>query len=187
MSFYNVENPQRIVRSDPSYRVNKNISFLQSGFQQPDGDNTKAVLDDSQLIFFGLLYSPSNLINRYIERTGSAGFTTLEIIPSAFEIVYTLNQNQSIHTDSHLYDETPVRKGFYFDFSVYNETNHDIQFVPGEGVSYGFLPTGPVLHSDSIGVYRCTVTNATPATGAARVYINELSCCANESYPPIID
>ena len=183
MSFYNVENPQRVVRSDPSYRVNKNISFLQSGFQQPDGDNTSATIPMiSGTTIYN--YTPQNLINRYLERTGNNGdFTAIDFLPSAFEIIYTLNQNQSIHTDSHLYAETPVRKGFYFDFHIYNESAQPIQLAPGDGVSFGFLPTGPWLASEAMGVYRCTVTNATPATGTAEVYINELSCCG---YYPIL-
>ena len=97
MSFYNVENPQRIVRSDPSYRVNKNISFLQSGFQQPDADNSNATIPMISGVTF-YTYTAQNLINRYLERTGNnEEFAALDFLPSAFEIIHTLNQNQSIH------------------------------------------------------------------------------------------
>jgi len=183
MSFYNVTNPERIVRSDPSYRVNKNISFLQSGFQQPDADNSDATVPMQTGVTF-YTYTAQNLINRYLERTGNSGeIAAIDFLPSAFEIIHTLNQNQSIHSDSHLFNQTPVRKGFYFDFHIYNETPLPIRLAPGEGVSFGFLPTGPWLAPEAMGVYRCTVTNATPATGTSEVYINELSCCG---YEPIL-
>jgi len=185
MSFYNVQNPYRVIQSDPSYRAQKNISFLQSGFQQPDGDNTNATVDDASLVFGGLIYSPQNLINRYIERTGSYGMLTFDFTPSAFEIVHTLNQNQSIHQDSHLFAETPVRKGFYFDFHIYNETDHQIMLQPGNGVSFGGIAaTGPVINPDGLSTFRCIVTNATAATGTAAVYISELSCCDGYVIPP---
>jgi len=184
MSFYNVENPLRIIQNDPSYRVQKNISFLQSGFQQPDGNNSNATVEDSKLVFGGLTYSAENLINRYIERTGSAGISTLESTPSAFEIIYTLNQNQAIHQDAHGFFPTPVRKGFYFDFCIYNETDHLIYLFPGVGVRFGgIVSTGPSINPEAIGQFRVIVTNATPSTGAAEVYISELSCCSNEYYP----
>ena len=187
MSFYNVENPQRIIQSDPSYRVTKNISFLQSGFQQPDGNNSNSTVDDSKLVLGTLTYSAENLINRYIERTGNAGIPTLESTPSAFEIIYTLNQNQAIHQDAYGFVPTSVRKGFYFDFCIYNETDHLISLVPGVGVRFGgFVATGPVVNPEAIGQFRAIVTNPTPSTGPAEVYISELSCCSSDSYPPII-
>ena len=180
MSFYNVSNPYRVIQADPSYRMQKNVSFLQSGFQQPDGDCSSATVEDQVGVPFYQL-TAQNLINRYLERTGNnGGLSSIDFTPSAFEIIHTLNQNQSIHQDSHLFAETPVRKGFYFDFHIYNETPHPIRLAPGDGVSFGFLPTGPWLASDAMGVYRCIVTNATPATGTAAVYISELSCCGYE-------
>jgi len=186
MSFYNVENPLRIIQSDPSYRVTKNISFLQSGFQQPDGTNSNSTVDDSKLVFGTLTYSAENLINRYIERTGNAGISTLEITPSAFEIIHTLNQNQAIHQDAHGFYPTHIRKGFYFDFCIYNETDHIISLVPGLGVRFGALPaTGPVINPEAIAQFRAIVTNPTAETGPAEVYISELSCCSSDSYPPI--
>ena len=187
MSFYNVSNPQRVIQADPAYRVQKNVSFLQSGFQQPDGNSSSATVDDSKVVFGGLTYTAENLINRYIERTGNYGGLTLDYTPSAFEIVHTLNQNQSIHQDSHLAAETPVRKGFYFDFHIYNETDHQIMLQPGDGVRFGFLvATGPVINPDGLSTFRCIVTNATAATGTAAVYISELSCCDSYEIPPPI-
>ena len=183
MSFYTVTNPTRVVQSNPTNLVNKKLDFLNSGFQQADGSNTNSTIDDSYAIApFTVAYTPANLINRYIERTGTAGGLTADLLPTAAEIITALNGNQTIRADSNtLLLPNTVSKGFYFDFTVYNETDHDVQLIPGTGVRFGFLPSGPYIQTDSMAIFRLTVTNTT--SGSEAVYINELSCCG---YSPLI-
>ncbi len=168
MSFYQTSTPLRFSTQNQDNYSQQNIQFLRSGFQQPDSVDSLTDIYGN-----GVTYTVAQFLNRYIVRDNLGGSTSNDTTPTAVQFITALNNDQWIRATSQ--DKTPltVRRGFYFDVTVYNEDSvDDVVIGPGSGVTIGVVAT-VTINPGKIGVLRVIVTNTT--SGAEEVYISVLS------------
>ena len=168
MSFYNQTNPVNFVSQNPSVLLERDIQFLRNGFQQPSGGE-----EDIDIVGNGVTYTTESVIGRYIVRTGLDGQTSNDYTPSAAELIAALNENQYIRQNNQLNTGNFVRRGFYFDLSIYNDDDNDsIYLYGGNNVIIGVLPEVTILPG-TFAVLRFQVVNATE--GFEEIYVTNLS------------
>lgn len=168
MSFYQIaNNPKNVVVKNAELTTQHKISFLLSGFQQPDSIDSLTDITDSG----SHTYSAAEIINRYTVRTDLSGSTT-DTTCTAAELVTALNANQSVHRLNQVSRATDIGRGFYFDWMVYNESSEDLYIQGGTGVNIGGPATVYVAPGKLI-VVRVVITNATE--GSEEVYISILT------------
>jgi len=168
MSFYQTSTPLRFSTQNPDVSTQQNIQFLRSGFQQPDSVDSLTDLNGN-----GLTYTAAQFLNRYIVRDNLGGSTSNDTTPTALQIITALNNDQWIRATSQDKNPLTVRRGFYFDVTVYNEDSaDDVVIGPGSGVTIGAVTT-VTINPGKIGILRVLVTNTT--SGAEEVYISVLS------------
>ena len=168
MSFYQIaNNPKNVVVKNPELTTQHKLNFLLSGFQQPDAIDSLTDITDSG----AHTYSAAEILNRYTVRTGLSG-TTTDITCTAAQLVAALNANQSIHRLNQTSRLTEIHRGFYFDWSIYNESVEDLYINGGSGVTIG-VPSQIFVAPGRLIVVRVVVTNATE--GSEEVYISILT------------
>jgi len=168
MSFYQIaNNPKNVVVQNSELTTQHKINFLLSGFQQPDSVDSLTDITDSG----SHTYSAAEIINRYTVRTGLSG-TTTDVTCSAAELIAALNANQSVHRLNQTSRSTDVRRSFFFDWHIYNETVEDLYIIAGTGVSIGG-PSSIYVAPGKLMVTRVIVTNVTE--GSEEVYISILT------------
>jgi hypothetical protein len=168
MSFYQIaNNPKNVAVKNPELTTQHKINFLLSGFQQPDSVDS---LTDITTVG-AHTYSAAEIINRYTVRTGLSGSTT-DTTCTAAQLVAALNANQSVHRLNQVSRATDIWRGFYFDWSIYNESSEDLYIEGGVGVNIGG-PASVYVAPSKLMVVRVIVTNATE--GSEEVYISILT------------
>jgi hypothetical protein len=168
MSFYQISNnPKNVIVKDSQLSTQHKINFLLSGFQQPDSIDSLTDITDSG----SHTYSAAEIINRYTVRTGLST-TTTDVTCTAAELIAALNANQSVHRLNQTSRPTDVRRGFYWDFMVYNESSEDLYITGGTGVSIGG-PASIYVAPGKLMVTRVIVTNVTE--GLEEIYISILT------------
>lgn len=168
MSFYSVQNPSKFVRQNENTYTAQTIEFLRSGFQQPDS------IDSLTDITGGAhTYTPAELLNRYIVRSGLSANPTTDTTCTAEDLIQALNNDQWIRKTAQDSAPRPVRRGFYFDVSFYNEDATDeLRITGGTGVTIGVAAYISVP-AQKLVVVRVQVTNTT--AGSEEVYISILT------------
>lgn len=168
MSFYQiVNNPRNVSVKNPELTTQHKLNFLLSGFQQPDS------IDSLTDITGGAhTYSAAEILNRYTVRTDLTSPTTTDTTCTAAQLIAALNANQSINRLNQTSRATDISRGFYFDWSIYNESSEILYIAGGVGVVIGAVPLVQIS-SESLSVVRVIVTNTTE--GSEEVYISILS------------
>ena len=170
MSFYNTQNPSKFVTQNPNNYTAQSIEFLKSGFQQADSVPSLTDIDGAG----SHTYTPAEMENRYTVRTGLVGPVT-DYLPTAVQIVQSIRDDQWVRQIAQDSAAIRPRRGFYYDFASYNESDYDLQILPqpSSGVTIGGPPTGFFVASGKLIWVRVTLTNTTP--GSEEVYISVLT------------
>jgi hypothetical protein len=170
MSFYNTQNPVRFNTQNQNNYTSQSLEFLKSGFQQSDSVPTLTDISD----IGSHTYTPAEMENRYTVRTNAAP-ATVDLLPTAAQIVQSIRDDQWVRQIAQ--DSAPIypRRGFYYDWCVYNEGDYDLQVLAQEdsGVTIGASPTGFFVESGKLIWVRVTLTNTT--VGSEEVYISVLT------------
>ncbi len=170
MSFYSITNPSKFVRQNENVYTAQSIEFLKSGFQQCDSVPSLTDISDAG----SHTYTPAEMENRYTVRTGAAP-ATVDLLPTAAEIVQSIKDDQWVRKVAQ--DSAPIypRRGFYYDWCVYNEGDYDLQILPQEdsNVVVGASPTGFFVASGKLIWVRVSLSNTT--AGSEEVYISVLT------------